>query len=57
MLAREDNAFMVPVVGTGFGVVEERVVPSVVVWDNTPSRFEGGTSLVREATVPALVPI
>jgi hypothetical protein len=48
---------MIPVIGTGFGVVEEGVIPSMVVWDDTPSRFEPVATLIGEAAVFALVSV
>jgi hypothetical protein len=35
MLIREDDVLMIPVIGTGFGVIEEGIVPSMVVRDDT----------------------
>jgi hypothetical protein len=35
MLAREDDVLMIPIIGTSFGVFEERIVSSVVVWNDT----------------------
>jgi hypothetical protein len=57
MLTREDDALMIPIIGTGFGVVKERIVSSMVVRDNTLSWFELVAPLVRERTVLALVSI
>jgi hypothetical protein len=31
MLARDDDVLMIPIIGTGFGAVEERIVSSMVV--------------------------
>jgi hypothetical protein len=57
MFAREDNVLVIPVIGTGLGVVEERVIPSMVVRDDTPSRFEPFATLMGESTIPALVSV
>jgi hypothetical protein len=57
MFAREDDALMIPVIGTCFGVVEEGIVPSMVVGDGTSSGFEAVATLVGEGTIPTLVPI
>jgi hypothetical protein len=57
MLAREDNPFVGPIVGTGLRVVEEGVIPSVMVWDDALPRLELLAILVGETTVPALVSV
>jgi hypothetical protein len=57
MLAREDDILMIPVIGTGFGGVEEQVISSVVVWNDALSRFESVTTLVGKGAILALVSI
>jgi hypothetical protein len=57
MLTREDDIFMIPVIGTGFRMVEERIIPSVVVWDDTPTWFELVAMLMGESAIFALVSI
>jgi hypothetical protein len=57
MLAREDDVLMIPVIGTGFGVVEEQIVSSVMVRDNASSWFELIAVLMGECAILALVPI
>jgi hypothetical protein len=57
MLAREDDILMIPIIGTGFGVIEEGIVSSMVVWDNAPSWFELFTMLMGEHTIFALVSV
>jgi hypothetical protein len=57
MLAREDDVLMIPIIGTGFWVVEERIVSPVVIGDNTPSRFELIVVLMGECAILALVSI
>jgi hypothetical protein len=57
MLAGEDDVLMIPVIETGFGGVEERIIPSVVVGDNAPSWFESVATLVGERTILALVSV
>jgi hypothetical protein len=57
MLAREDDVLMIPVIGTGFGVVEKGIVPSMVVRDDASSRFEAVTALMGEGIVSALVSV
>jgi hypothetical protein len=57
MLAREDDVFMIPVIGTGFGVVEKGVVPSMVVRDDTPPWFESVATLMGECTIFTLVSV
>jgi hypothetical protein len=37
MLTREDDALMIPVIGAGFRGVEEQIVSSIVVRDDTLS--------------------
>jgi hypothetical protein len=57
MLAREDDVLMIPVIGTGFRVIEEGIVPSKVVRDDTSPWFELVAMLMGEGTVFALVSI
>jgi hypothetical protein len=57
MLAREDDILMIPVIGTGFGGIEEGIIPSMVVWDNTSSWFESVAMLVGECAILALVSV
>jgi hypothetical protein len=57
MLAREDDALMIPIIGTGIGTVEERIIPSVVVQDDALSWFESVATLMGESTILALVSI
>jgi hypothetical protein len=55
MLAREDDVLMIPVIGTGFRVVEEGIVPSMVVQDDAPPWFESIATLMGECTIFALM--
>jgi hypothetical protein len=48
---------MIPIIGTGFGVVKEGVIPSVVVRNNTLPRLEPVAMLMGEATVFTLVSV
>jgi hypothetical protein len=57
MLAREDDVLMILVIGTGFGAVKERVIPSVVVQDDASSWFELVAMLMGKCTILALVSI
>jgi hypothetical protein len=57
MLAREDDVLMIPIIGTCFGMFEERIIPSMVVRDDTSTGFEPVATLVGERTIFALVPI
>jgi hypothetical protein len=57
MLAREDDVLMIPIIGIGFRVVEEGIVPSMVVWDDTLSWFKLVTTLMGQCTIFALVSI
>jgi hypothetical protein len=67
MLAREDDILMIPVIGTGFGVVkegiissvmvEEGIISSMMVWDDALSWFETVATLMGERTILALVSI
>jgi hypothetical protein len=57
MLARENDVLMIPVIGTGFGGVEEQVIPRVVVRDDALSRFEPVAMLMGKRTILALVSV
>jgi hypothetical protein len=57
MLAGEDDVLMIPVIGTGFGAIEEQIIPSMVVQDNTPSWFESVATLVGQGTIFALMSV
>jgi hypothetical protein len=57
MFAREDDVLMIPIIGTGFGVFKEGIIPSVVTQNDTLSWFELVTVLMGECTIFALVPI
>jgi hypothetical protein len=48
---------MIPVIGTGFRVVEEGIVPSMVVWNDASPRLEMVATLVGEGTIPTLVSV
>jgi hypothetical protein len=57
MLAREDNILMIPVIGTGFRVVKEGIVLSMMVQDDALSWFESIATLVRESAILAFVSV
>jgi hypothetical protein len=57
MLAGEDDALMIPVIGTGIGTVKEQKIPSVVVQDDALSWFESVATLMGESTILALVSV
>jgi hypothetical protein len=57
MFAREDDALMIPVIGTCLGVIEEGIIPSMVVEDGTSSWFKAVAMLMREAAIPTLMPV
>jgi hypothetical protein len=57
MLAGKEDILMIPVIGTGFGVVEEGVVPSMVIRDGTSSLFELIAALMWEGTIFAFMSI
>jgi hypothetical protein len=57
MLAREDDALMIPIIGTGCWVVKEGIIPSVVIRDGALSGFEMVAMLVGESTIPTLVSV
>jgi hypothetical protein len=57
MLSREDDALMIPVIGTGLRVVEEGIIPSMVVQDDAPPGLELVAALVQESTIFALVSV
>jgi hypothetical protein len=57
MLAREEDALMIPIIGTCLGVIKIGVIPSMVVGDGTTTWSILVTTLVGESTVPTLVPI
>jgi hypothetical protein len=57
MLAREDDVLMIPIIGTGFGVVKEGIIPFVMVRDDTLSWFESVATLVGESAILAFVSV
>jgi hypothetical protein len=57
MFAREEDALVIPVIGTCSWVVKVGVVPSVMFGDGAATGFVSVASLVRESTVPTLVSI
>jgi hypothetical protein len=57
MLAREEDALMIPVIETCLGVVKVGVIPSMVVGNGTSTWFVTATSLVGEGTISAFVPV
>jgi hypothetical protein len=57
MLAREEDALVIPVIGTGPWVVEVGVIPSMVVGDGTSTRFVSLATLVGQAAISTLVSI
>jgi hypothetical protein len=57
MFAREDDILMIPIIGTGFRVIEEGIVPSMVVRDDALPWFESVATLMGERTIFALVSI
>jgi hypothetical protein len=46
MLATEGNSFVVPVVGTGFGEVDDRMIPIVMHGHNASSRGQRVATLM-----------
>jgi hypothetical protein len=57
MLAREEDALMIPIIGTCSRVVEVGIIPSMVFRDGTTTWFIPVATLVGERTISALVPI
>jgi hypothetical protein len=57
MFAREDDVLMIPIIGTGFGVIEEGVISSMVVQDDAPLRLELIAMLMGEPAIPAFVSV
>jgi hypothetical protein len=57
MLARENDALMIPVIGTGFEMIKEGVISSMVIRNDALPRLELVTALVRESTILALVSV
>jgi hypothetical protein len=57
MLTREDDVLMIPIIGTGFRVVEEGIIPSMVVRDDAPSWFETVATLMGESTIFAFMSV
>jgi hypothetical protein len=57
MLAREEDALMIPVIGTCSQVVEVGVISSMVFRDGAATWFILIASLVWEPTISTLVPV
>jgi hypothetical protein len=57
MLAREEDALMIPVIGTRSQVVEVGVISSMVFGDGTATWFVPIASLVGESAIPTLVAV
>jgi hypothetical protein len=57
MLARKEDALMIPVIGTCLQVVEVGVIPSMMVGDGATTWSVTVAMLMEETAVPALVPI
>jgi hypothetical protein len=57
MLAREQDALMIPVIGTCSWVVEVGVIPSVVFGDSATAGFVSIAALVGESAISTFVPI
>jgi hypothetical protein len=57
MFAREEDALMIPVIGTCSRVVEEGVIPPMVFRDGAATWFVSVASLVGESAISTLVPV
>jgi hypothetical protein len=57
MLAREEDALMIPIIGTCSWVVEVGVIPSMVFGDGAAIWFIPVASLVGESTIPTFMPV
>jgi hypothetical protein len=57
MLAREEDALMIPFIGTCLWVVEIGVIPSMVFGDGAATQFVSVASLVGQSAIPTLVPV
>jgi hypothetical protein len=55
MLAREEDALMIPVIGTCLWVVEVGVIPSMVFGDGTTTWFVPVATLVGQSAISTLV--
>jgi hypothetical protein len=57
MFAREEDALMIPVIGTRSGVIEEGVIPSMVFGDGASAGFVPVAMLVGESIIPTFVSV
>jgi hypothetical protein len=57
MLAREEDALMIPIIGTCLWVVKVGVVPCMVFGDSAATRFISVASLVGESAIPTFVSV
>jgi hypothetical protein len=57
MFARKDDALMIPIIGISFRVVEEGIVSSMMVGDDTLPRFELVATLMGKSAIFALVSV
>jgi hypothetical protein len=57
MFAREEDALMIPVIGTCSWVVEVGVIPSMVLGDGAATWFVPIASSVGESTISTFVPV
>jgi hypothetical protein len=57
MLAREEDALVIPVIGACLWVVEEGIIPSMMFGDGAATWFIPIASLVGESAVSAFMPV
>jgi hypothetical protein len=57
MLAAEWDPFVIPIVGTGFGEVDDRVIPIVMYRHDASSGGQRDTTLMGQCTVLAFVSV